>query len=149
ALPRPAPLRRAAATAQLDQTASRLKITIGDRVVDGLDEDGVYALTYVQVAEAVGSGIVGTPVGALRLFAGPKDTLSVGLAGPPVASNLREVPLDVRDANGNGTFDAGDSILFYAHGTSIWKPVPGATGPVLWEFKSDPWSFENRYYLQW
>jgi hypothetical protein len=151
AIPKPSALaRRAAAqaTSNFDPSAPRLKITIGDRELDSFDEDGVYALTYTQVASLAGSGLIGTSVSTLRMYTGPQDTGRIAmdtLIGP----TLREIPIEVRDANANTTFDAGDSILFYAHGTSIWKPIPGATGAVRWEFKSDMWSFENRYYLQW
>lgn len=150
-LPRSAPLARTAAVAgtkAFDSEALRLQITIGDRVLDGFDEDGVYALTFAQASAAVGSPLNGVDINRLRMYSGPQDTLRIRmdtLVGP----TLREIPLEVRDANNNGVFDAGDTILFYAHGTSLWKPIPNATGAVRWEFKSDPWSFENRYYLQW
>lgn len=150
-LPRSAPLARTAAVAgtkAFDSEALRLQITIGDRVLDGFDEDGVYALTFAQASAAVGSPLNGVDINRLRMYSGPQDTLRIRmdtLVGP----TLREIPLEVRDANNNGVFDAGDTILFYAHGTSLWKPVPGAPGDVRWQFSSDPWSYENRYYLQW
>jgi len=148
-LPRPQALPRSAASsraAALDSLAPRLRLSVGDRTLDVLDEDGVYALTYTQ---AVAAGMpAAVDLRRLRLFAGPKDTLRIRMDSL-VAPTLREIPLEVRDANANNTFDAGDTLLFYAHGTSIWMPIANASGPVRWEFKNDPWSFENRYYLQW
>ncbi len=149
--PRSAPLARAAVvtgTKAFDPEVARVQITIGDRVLDGQDEDGVYALTFAQASAAVGSSFNGVDINRLRMYTGPQDTLRIRmdtLVGP----TLREIPLEVRDANSNGIFDAGDTILFYAHGTSLWKPLPGASGAIRWQFSSDPWSYENRYYLQW
>src|SRR5690606_19597375 len=41
-------------------------------------------------------------------------------------------------------------LLFYAHGTSIWVPAGGTGLPAgHWMFKSDPWSLENYYFMQW
>ncbi len=145
-MPRPAPLRKAAAGASFDPGAPWLKIRVGNRVVDDHAEDGVYALTY-EAAAAKGLPAA-VQVGRLRLYAGPKDTATLTLRGP-VEPTLREIPIEVRDATGNGIFDAGDTILFYGHGTSIWIPIPGATEPIRWMFKSDPWSFHNHYFLQW
>lgn len=144
--PARAPLARSAAAPGYDPLEPRLEITIGDRELDSFLEDGIYALTYAQASAAgVPSGV---EVANLRMYAGPKDTGSV-VVGPLVGPTLREIPLEVRDANSNGIFDAGDSVLFFAHGTSIWEALPGDEGEVHWRFKTDPWSFHNRYYLQW
>ncbi len=127
-----------------------LKVRIGDKQLDGFAEDSVYALTYDEALAASGS-IRAARIAALRMFAGPKDTLPIRLdsTGWSMSPTLQEIPIDVRDNNNDGTFDTGDSILFYAHGTSVWKPIPGAVGPVRWNFTSDPYSFDNFYYLDW
>ncbi len=141
-VPRSAPLGKAARVS-FSLTGSYLKIQIGDQQVDGFAEDGVYSLSY-ETAVAINPGLVGVPVSSLRLYAGPKDTLPIGLSRP-LPPTLHEIPIQVVD--GDGTFDEGDSIIFYAHGTSVWKPIPNATGPVYWQFGSDPYSFYNYYYL--
>ncbi len=146
--PRPAVLRRSAAASNT-LSEEFLRIRIGNREVDDLSTDGIHALTFATARGVAGSRLDGIPVERLRLFTGPKDTLTVRLNAPPSGPVLREIPIEVRDANNNGIFDAGDTILFYGHGTSIWVPLPGAPGPIRWVFKNDPWSFDNHYFLDW
>jgi hypothetical protein len=132
---------------------SWLKIRVGDRQLDGFAEDGVYALRF-ETALAANRDVVGARVESLRLYAGPQDTLrtSMDTLGP-LAPTLREIPIAVEDVKGDGTFDEGDRILFYGHGTSVWKPVAESESaprePAQWRFESDLYSFDNHYYLDW
>ncbi|MCD6025426.1 MAG: hypothetical protein K0Q91_2342, partial [Fibrobacteria bacterium] len=139
------PLRRSAASALSSPTF--LKIKVGDKNLDALDEDGVYALTYeAALAAGMPSNVIPDKI---RLYAGPNDVLDVAM-GPLVAPTLREIPILVDQGNNpDGSFNAGDRILYYAHGTSLWKPIPAAIGPVRWQFTHDPYSYENYYYLDW
>ncbi|HEX2612947.1 MAG TPA: hypothetical protein VHO02_05085, partial [Fibrobacteria bacterium] len=148
ALPRSAPLRKASAASSFDRSAPWLKIRIGNRIVDDFAEDGMYALSY-EAAAAKGLP-AGVKIGQLRIYSGPQDTATLALAGA-IAPTLSEIPIEVHEAApANGTFDTGDTVLFYAHGTSLWVPIDGGTLPdVRWIFKLDPWSFENYYFLQW
>jgi hypothetical protein len=139
------PLRRSTASALSSTTF--LKIKVGDKILDALDEDGVYSLAY-ETAKLANPNILAAQIGKLRLYAGPNDVLQIPM-GAIVGPTLAEIPIEVVDANADGTFNEGDRILFYAHGTSLWKPIAGATGPVRWEFAHDPYSYENYYYLDW
>ena len=138
---------------------SWIKIKVGDKQVDGLAEDGVYAIPF-ETAVATNRDILGAKISSLRIYAGPKDTLnstvdSLGTLPPTLA----EIPITVEDANSNGTFDEGDRLVFYGHGTSLWNRVPKdiwGSGiddtlipPAQWQFVSDPYSFENGYFLDW
>ncbi|HKP95936.1 MAG TPA: C25 family cysteine peptidase, partial [Fibrobacteria bacterium] len=126
---------------------SLIRIRVGDRNLENLDEDRVYALTFADIV-AKAPTWQAIPVRNLRLYAGPNDTLSRAiLSSRPVPGNLEEVPIEVRDADADNIFDAGDSIRFFGHGTSLWKRLPGAGGPVRFGFVSDPYSYENYYYL--
>lgn len=148
------PLAKAGARAIATLGTTYLKIQIGDQQVDGFAEDGVYSISYATaVAMAPGlTGIMGARVTNLRMYAGPKDTLPASLSSP-LLPTLQEIPIEIVDSDGNddnsGTFGPGWQIKFYAHGTSVWKPIPGATGPIQWKFGSDPYSFYNYYYLDW
>ncbi len=136
--------KRARSATQLG--ARSIRITVGDRDVESLVEDGVYELEYASLL-ALTPDIAGVPIANLKLFTGPSDSLPAQFSGPPRAGNLREIPLTVLDRNNNQTFDAGDAVRFFAHGTSRWERVDSAAGPVLYEYRIDPYSFENHYFL--
>ncbi len=118
---------------------------IGDRILDNFDEDRLYAISYSDLLRA-GNDIVGASPGSLRMYCGPNDTVPRQMTGEIVPGRLQEIPIDVLDKNGNGTFDEGDSIRFYGHGTSVWKAMHDSSH-IGYDFSADPYSFENYYYL--
>ncbi len=130
-----------------------IRIKVGDKTVDNVSEDQVYALSFEDLAR-VSPGIRGgIRVDSLRLYTGANDTLERRMDSLPpkesphlVPGMLREIPMEVVD-DGDGTFDDGDTIRFFAHGTSVWRRIPGDTGTVRYEFSVDPYSYENSYYL--
>ncbi len=152
-LPRTALSKAARAQVHAALGTSHIKIRIGDRQLDGFGEDGVYTLSYEAVKSIIPAA---TQVRNLRIYAGPNDTLLSAYDSTEVNPTLHEIPIQILDKNGQvtassstETFDAGYKIQFYAHGTSMWKPISGATGPIQWKFGSDPYSFDNHYYLDW
>jgi hypothetical protein len=126
-----------------------IKIKIGDKALENFLEDRVYAVSYGEFSKLLpGGDLNGVKIENLRMFAGINDTLPRDLdSTDPVSGTLREIPIQVVDKNENGTFDSEDSVRFFAHGTSIWKRLPAATGRIRFEFSADPYSFENDYYL--
>ena len=147
-LPLPA-LRKGAATAA-DIEPRFVRIKVGDHNAENFQEDQVYSLSFSQLS-AVTADINAARVSRLRLFGGPNDTLPrrMDTAVAPVSGTLKEIPIQVIDADNNGTFDHDDRIVFYAHGASIWKRLADTPGPIRWEFSEDTYSFENYYYLDW
>jgi hypothetical protein len=150
---RPRPLRRIAGAKNAPTSPGQrfVRIRIGDRNVENLGEDQVYGLSFDDLARTT-SGLAGARVGNLRLFTGPNDTLPRRMDTLPLEPSalygmLSEIPLEVVDRDGDSTFESGDSIRFYGHGTSLWRRIPGALGPVRYEFSVDPYSFENFYFL--
>ena len=126
-----------------------LKIKVGDKHLENLDEDRVYAVSFGDLI-AAGANMVAINVGSLRMFTGPHDTLPQAMDTlAAMAGTLKEIPIEVLDKNKNGTFDEGDSLRFFAHGTSLWKRIAGTLGPIRYEFSSDPYSFETYYYLDY
>ncbi|MDQ3002010.1 MAG: C25 family cysteine peptidase, partial [Fibrobacterota bacterium] len=124
-----------------------IRIKVGDRTVENLDEDRVYGLSFSDLAKVTGE-INAAKVKNLRLFTGINDTLVRRMDSADIRSGtLREIPIRMVDRNDNGTFDGDDSILFFGHGTSIWKRLPEATTQIRYEYSADPYSFENYYYL--
>src|SRR5690606_5131446 len=125
-----------------------VKIKVGDRNVESLSEDRMYALAFADLVRLPGGGAVnGVRTRDLRLYAGLRDTLPRRADSLLSSGTLREIPMEVVDANGPGTFDEGDTLKFFAHGTSIWKRLPYDSSRVRFEFSADPYSFENHYFL--
>lgn len=125
---------------------SLVRINVGDADPGSFGEDKVYALAFPAFVAKAPSA-VGVPWAALRLYAGPADTLATTPTGDPSPGTLRQVPVEMRDANGNGIFDGDDSLLFYGRGSSVWKRLAGSDGPIRFAFSGDPVSRVNSYWL--
>ncbi len=123
-----------------------IRFKIGDRNLENLDEDRVYGVSFSDLVR-VATDLNGVSVSNLRMYTGPNDSLSRDMQAQILPGTLREIPIEVLDKNGNKTFDEGDSVRFFAHGTSLWTRLPGNRGPIRYEFTSDPYSFENYYFL--
>ncbi len=123
-----------------------IRFKIGDRNLENLDEDRVYGVSFSDLVR-VATDLNGVSVSNLRMYTGPNDSLPRDMQAQILPGTLREIPIEVLDKNGNATFDEGDSVRFFAHGTSLWTRLPGNRGPIRYEFTSDPYSFENYYFL--
>lgn len=139
---------RKTGAAKADIGKTFVKLRVGDRNVEGLDEDRVYALAFSDLIRISGaSGLNGVKIGDLKLYTGINDTLPQKMDSVVPTGTLRQIPMEVVDANGPGTFDEGDTLKFFGHGTSIWKRLPTETTRIRFEFSADPYSYENYYYL--
>jgi len=107
--------------------------------------DGMYAVSFNELRTVVGSAIDGIKVPNLRLFGASPDTLSEIIAGE-IFPNAVEIPISVKDKNGNGIFDSGDSIAFFGYGTSIWKKSGSSSG-MDYYFSHSPYSYYQYFYL--
>ncbi|MFC1585948.1 C25 family cysteine peptidase [Fibrobacterota bacterium] len=132
-----------------------VKIKIGDREVETFLEDRMYSLSYETLGEA-GPGeesrnlIVGSVPDNIKMYTGTHGTLPAAMDSLSNAGNLREIPIEVLDNNLNQTFDEGDEIRFFGHGTSVWRSLPESDTvgtPVNYEFQTNPYSFEQVYFL--
>ncbi len=123
-----------------------IRFKIGDRNLENLDEDRVYGVSFSDLVR-VSTDLNGVSIANLRMYTGPNDSLPSTMHAQILAGTLREIPIEILDKNGNTTFDEGDSVRFFAHGTSLWTRLPGNRGPIRYEFTSDPYSFENYYFL--
>lgn len=141
------PLAKRSISRDVRPSKNLVKIRIGDREIDQFDEDGFYALTF-QALSSAGLAPAGMPIRNIRVYTGPQDTITSWMDTlPQQASTLRSVPLEIVDATKNGTFDLGDTLKFYAQGTSLWKRIKGGETPVRYAFGTDPYSFYNYYFL--
>lgn len=147
---RPRLRKRAAGAASAGNPGDRyIRIRLGDKTVSGLAEDQVYAVSFDALAKA-SADLRGIRVDSLRLYTGANDTLRRRMDSLPtdaveMPGMLKEIPMEVVD--GNGTFDTGDTLKFFGHGTSTWRRLPGDSGTVRYEFTVDPYSYENSYYI--
>lgn len=141
-------LPRRAARSSVNLSGQLIKLNIGDNDFDQFDEDGFYAVSFNQLVSAGFSHLVGARWENIRLYTGPKDTLPVYMDTLPLVENtLREVPYEKIDRGASGTFDAGDTLKFFAHGTSLWKRSTTQNNPIAWEFSNDPYSLTNAYFI--
>lgn len=127
------------------------RFRVGDRSIESMAEDQVYAVSFEVLASKGADIRGGVRIDDLRLYTGSNDSLPQAMDALPsdpgsLPGALREIPVEVV-GDGNGTFDAGDTLKFFGHGTSLWKRIPSATGVVRYEFAADPWTYENGYFL--
>ena len=125
-----------------------IRFKVGDKNVENLDEDGLYAVSFSDLVR-VTPELNGVKNESLRLYTGGNDTLPRPMTSTILPGTLREIQIEVVDKRNDGTFDEGDSIRFFAHGSSLWKRLQGTRGPIRYEFLVDPYSFENFYYLDY
>lgn len=90
----------------------------GDWIKMGVSKDGVHRVTYDQLVQRDG-GYAGIPVAEIRVFGNGGGMLPQKNDDPRI-DDLKENPIMVKDINGNGAFDQGDYIVFYAGGPHEW-----------------------------
>jgi hypothetical protein len=121
-----------------------LKIGVGNTDLS-VNADGMHALPFDDLRRIAGSNIDGIQISQLRLFGASPDTLPEAM-GNEFSSNAAEIPIQVKDKNGNGIFDSGDSLIFFGYGTKIWKKSGSASG-MDYYFSHSPYSFYQNFYL--
>ena len=93
----------------------------GDWYKLSLLEDGIYKITAEELA-ATGVSITGIDIDRIKLYSPYfEGRVMDGTIGAEVTPNLKEIPLWRKDTNSNGTFDAGEEIVFYGKGSSGWE----------------------------
>jgi len=139
-------------------------IPIGDRDLATFKEDGVYQLSFAQMkqafaAQSVSSLLDGIPVKRLLMCAGSADTLrEVPSTATAQLGILQELPITILDHSSltnmtpDSTWDEGDTLVFFASGTSLWKRMdlenPTLSVPGMeYYFSSNPYSFTRNFYL--
>jgi len=102
-----------------------------------VDTAGVFALSCEDLP-----GVEGAPSASLALFCG--RGMMMGDSPWEDSYVPRPVPVWLEDG-GDGTFDMGDSLFFFARGLSWWVPDGSATPPHF----THEYSAENCYWLTW
>lgn len=92
----------------------------------GVEKDGVFALSGYDLQQW-GVPILGKPISSVRLFGHGGFMLHERSDSTPV-DDVREIPIDIKDFNGNGVFDVEDKILFYGKGPVSWNYGSGCLG---------------------
>jgi len=122
-----------------------LRMEIGTTDLSAM-ADGMYAISFDELRAKVGSDIDGIRIPNLRLFGASPDTLSEIISAEEVFPNKVEIPILVKDKNGNNIFDNGDSIIFFGYGTSLWKKSRSSSG-MDYYFSHSPYSYYQYFYL--
>lgn len=109
------------------------QLFVGDKNLGTFNEDGLYAVEYGTLRNALaavgrGTDLDGFSVDQICLYGASPDTLAD--QGPTEAlrnpNQLFEIPIEIRDHSPNGSsadgiFDQGDSLLFVGYGNTFWK----------------------------
>ncbi len=134
---------------------------IGDKNVATLSEDGLYAVDFASIKKVLTQikrqgDLDGIQVDKLCIYAASPDTLSdkVPAMAKLVPDQTFEIPIEVKDNNGNGIFDDGDTLFFVGYGTSIWKRVDFEDptfemGKMDYFHSHSPFSFYQVFQLGW
>ena len=127
------------------------QFAVGDKNVATFSEDGLYAVDFATIKKALAQSkrqgdLDGIQIEKLCVFAASPDTLSDKVPSKAFIepNQLFEIPIDVKDANGNGIFDAGDTLFFVGYGTSIWKRADQD-----YYHSHSPYSFYQNFQLGW
>ena len=132
------------------------RLVVGDRNHATLSEDGLYAVEYKTIRNALvpflrQTDVDGIPVEKLRLYGASSDTLEAVVPGAQsiLPSHLFEIPIEVRDHSkgssaADGIFGDGDTLVFVGYGTSIWKKQDST-----YYFSSSPYSFYQYFQFGW
>lgn len=100
--------------------------------------DGIHRLTTAQLPD-----LAGLPCSTLAVYGSHGGMLELQNSRTPI-DDLQQVATQVIDRNGNGTFDAGDELLFYAEGPSQWRYDNTLH---LWTFRRHGYARTHSYYL--
>lgn len=124
---------RRAAQSDLSDVKFLAKFNVGDRNVASFSEDGLFAVDFKTIRNALSSygmqgELDGIKINKLCLYGSNPDTLSSVVPGSDVLApnHLFEIPIEIRDHSPSSsvpdsTFGMGDTLVFVGYGTSIWK----------------------------
>ena len=126
-----------------------LKIGVGSLDLSAT-ADGMYAVSFDDLKKAMRaagreSDIDGIRISQLRLFGASPDTLPEFM-GEEIFPNAEEIPIQVKDKDNSGTFNSGDTIIFFGYGTALWKKSNSLSG-MDYYFSGSPYSYYQYFYL--
>ena len=100
--------------------------------------DGIHRLTTADLP-----ALAGQPCSTLAVYGAHSGMLELQNSRTPIG-DLSQVATQIVDQNENGTFDAGDQLLFYAEGPSQWRYDPDLQ---CWTFQRHAYATTHSYYL--
>ena len=103
-------------------------------------EDGVYCLTRADLSNAGITGDIDTA--EIRIFNGGSRALP--LSNDSAYLELKEIPLSIKNKNGNQLFDGNDSLFFYGWSCSGWDYDSSKKEFV---YSSHPYDSLNTFWL--
>lgn len=105
-----------------------------------VQQTGAYRLTGQQMVD-MGIQLSSINPSLLKVYSGHGGRLP-GLVDADRTDDLVQTPIVVNDG-GDGTFDAGDEILFFAYGPDVWTYEDGT-----FEFQKNVYSTNHYIFLQ-
>ena len=153
---------RRSAQSDLDDVEFLAVFSVGDRNVASFSEDGLYAVDFKTIRNALlpfnrQDEVDGIRVDKVCLYGGNPDTLSERVPGNSLLTpnQIFEIPIEIRDHSPSssapdGIFGQGDSLLFVGYGTSIWKRMDSedseyVNGSVDYFHSYSPYSFYQSF----
>jgi len=150
----------------LDDIEWVLRFKIDDGALSSLAEDGMQAVSWNTMQDLLqgqglsASALSGLPHSRIRLYAGPRDTLTNLMNGPaPLPdTSMHQIPVRVADHSSgsdltpDGVWGPGDTLFFFATGNSFWKKTalqhPNEDHDVVrYTFSYSPYHKSNYVYL--
>jgi len=143
------------------------KFRVGDQNVASNSEDGLYAVSYSAIRNALPNSkdLDGIPVDWIRLYGASPDTLADMAPGSNerIPNQIFEIPIEIRDhtpaglgssasSNPDKLFNEGDSIIFVGYGNSFWKRCDSENsmflnGKMDYFHSYSPYSFYQKFLL--
>lgn len=103
-----------------------------------VSQDGIHRLTTAEAP-----ALAGMRCDSIAVYGGRGGMLELKNSLTPL-DDLAQVATQILDRNGNGTFDAGDELLFYAEGPDQWRYDSDL---LRWIFRRHAYATSNCYYL--
>lgn len=149
-----------------DDVTFLVELKVGDQNVATFDEDGLYAVEYSTLRNALlplkrQGELEGVKVEDICLYTASQDTLSDMVPGKDLRypNQIFEVPIEIRDhSKGNsspdGIFGEGDTLVFLGYGNGFWKRCDRedstfVNGKMDYFHSYSPYSFYQHFLFGW
>ncbi|KAA3596301.1 MAG: hypothetical protein DWQ06_15635 [Calditrichaeota bacterium] len=119
-----------------------------------LSEEGIYKITGKWLTDNIADFSLNEipSLSEIRLFGFGSKRIELAEFPEEVPKSLEEfwaeIPIEIKDNNGNGKFDSDDFFIFYGRPLNFWKSFSDPSGNPKVEFSGmHPYAEESNYFL--